>query len=88
MADIARLCLVIPPEPPVANFTSPQRRAAGKGAPFFGAAERTLAGEHRCGTYPLLDGRIRWDHEAFVNPAGELRAKGKKGDSKGGRNRF
>jgi hypothetical protein len=38
VADIARLCLVIPPEPPVANSTSPQRRAAGKGAPVFGAA--------------------------------------------------
>jgi hypothetical protein len=52
-ADIVRLCLVIPPEPPVADLDSPQRRAAGKGAPVFGAAERTLAREHRCGT---LDG--------------------------------
>jgi len=83
VADMARLCLVIPPEPPVADLDSPQRRAAGKGAPVFGAAERTLACKHRCGIYRLLDGRIRWDHEALVNPAGELRAEGRRGIPKG-----
>jgi hypothetical protein len=34
----------------------PQRRTAGKGA-RFGAAKRTLAGEHRCGIAGNLDGR-------------------------------
>jgi hypothetical protein len=71
---MARLCLVIPPEPPVAESITPQRRAAGKGAPVLGAAKRTLAGEHRYGTCQLLDGRIRWEYEALVYPAGELRA--------------
>jgi hypothetical protein len=41
---------MIPPEPPVAMTTWPKRRAAVKGAPLFGAAQRTLDGEHRCGT--------------------------------------
>jgi len=48
---------VFPPEPPVAEISRPQRRAAGKGAPLFGAAKRTLAGEHRCGITGNLDGR-------------------------------
>jgi len=56
-----------------------ERRAAGKGAPVFGAAERTLAGEHRCGTYLSRDGRFRRNHEANVNPAGGLRAKKEEG---------
>jgi hypothetical protein len=33
---------VFPPEPPVAMPIRPERRAAVKGAPFFGAAKRTL----------------------------------------------
>ena len=48
---------VFPPEPPVAYAGSPERRAAGKGAPAFGAAERTLAGEHRSGTTSATDER-------------------------------
>ena len=40
---------VIPPEPPVADCALPERRAVRKGAPGFGAAERTLAREHRSG---------------------------------------
>jgi hypothetical protein len=31
------------------RLVSPERRTGGKGAPAFGAAERTLAGEHRSG---------------------------------------
>jgi len=69
---MARLCLVIPPEPPVADATSPQRRTAGKGAPLLGAAERTLAGEHRCGTGPTVRRADPGGHEALVYPAGEL----------------
>jgi len=41
---------MFPPEPPVAIVTWPERRAAVKGAPLFGAAKRTLDGEHRSGT--------------------------------------
>jgi hypothetical protein len=69
-----RRFLVIPPEPPVANPTSPQRRAVGKGAPAFGAAERTLAREHRCGITGNCDGQFWWDREELVHPAGEFRA--------------
>ena len=38
---------VFPPEPPVAITVRPERRGAVKGAPVFGAAERTLDCEHR-----------------------------------------
>jgi len=40
---------MFPPEPPVAITIWPERRAAVKGAPQFGAAKRTLDGEHRSG---------------------------------------
>jgi hypothetical protein len=40
---------LIPPEPPVALRTGPERRGECKGAPGFGAAQRTLVLEHRCG---------------------------------------
>ena len=33
---------MFPSEPPVAKFLVPERRGAGKGAPAFGAAKRTL----------------------------------------------
>jgi hypothetical protein len=46
----ARRHLMFPPEPPVAIATWLERRAAVKGAPQFGAAKRTLDGEHRSGT--------------------------------------
>jgi hypothetical protein len=46
---LAAACVMIPPEPPVAMVTWPERRAAVKGAPQFGAAKRTLDGEHRSG---------------------------------------
>jgi len=39
-------------------MTPPERRTAGKGAPVSGAAERTLAREHRCGIPPFIDGRL------------------------------
>ena len=48
--------IVFPPEPPVAMTDGPERRTAGKGAPVFGAAERTLAGEHRSGIW-IIGGR-------------------------------
>jgi hypothetical protein len=41
---------MFPPEPPVAITIRPERRAAVKGAPQFGAAKRTLDGEHRSGS--------------------------------------
>jgi hypothetical protein len=40
---------VFPPEPPVAIKIRPERRAAVKGAPLFGAAKRTLDSEHHSG---------------------------------------
>ena len=50
---------MFPPEPPVAMTLSPERRAAVKGAPLFGAAKRTLDCEHRSGTQHSVDGRRR-----------------------------
>jgi len=48
---------MFPPEPPVAIVIWPERRAVVKGAPQFGAAKRTLDGEHRSGTDKSFDGR-------------------------------
>jgi hypothetical protein len=48
---------MFPPEPPVAIITWPERRADVKGAPQFGAAKRTLDGEHRSGIQYRVDGR-------------------------------
>src|SRR5215471_15761553 len=42
-------------------FFSPERSAACKGAPGFGAAQRTLAREHRSGISQSGDGRFRRD---------------------------
>lgn len=99
MAEAA--LIVFPPEPPVAMTGRPERRTAGKGAPLFGAAERTLAGEHRSGIPHTNDGR-RSGNTIRVIPAGELRAfflpasataraarrqPGKNRDSQGERNR-
>ena len=50
---------VFPPEPPVAFILRPERRAAVKGAPLFGAAKRTLDREHRSGIHHTFDGRRR-----------------------------
>ena len=36
----------------------PERRGAVKGAPQFGAAKRTLDGEHRSGIDQTFDGRL------------------------------
>jgi len=49
---------VFPPEPPVAITIRPERRGAVKGAPLFGAAKRTLDGEHRSGIHRSFDGRL------------------------------
>ena len=49
--------IVFPPEPPVAMVGGPERRAAVKGAPVWGAAKRTLDGEHRSGNGERFDGR-------------------------------
>jgi hypothetical protein len=48
---------MFPPEPPVAIAIRPERRAAVRGAPHFGAAKRTLDGEHRSGTRHEFDER-------------------------------
>ena len=45
----------------------PERRGAGKGAPLVGAAQRTLACEHRSGTWH----EIRWAAQGEHVPAGE-----------------
>jgi hypothetical protein len=55
---------------PVAISVWPERRGGVKGAPVFGAATRTLDGEHRSGIDQNADGRRRGEHV----PAGELRA--------------
>ena len=52
-----RVLRVFPPEPPVAFILRPERRAAVKGAPLFGAAKPTLDCEHRSGTPGPVDGR-------------------------------
>ena len=49
---------MFPPEPPVAITVPPDRRADVKGAPQFGAAKRTLDGEHRSGIDQASDGRL------------------------------
>ena len=48
---------MFPPEPPVAIGGWPERRGAVKGAPKFGAAQRTLDGEHSSGIGQAFDGR-------------------------------
>ena len=48
---------MFPPEPPVAITFRSERRTDVKGAPLFGAAERTLDGEHRSGIHRSFDGR-------------------------------
>jgi hypothetical protein len=48
---------MFPPEPPVAIITWLERRAAVKGAPFSGAAKRTLDGANHSGTQYNVDGR-------------------------------
>jgi len=48
---------VFPPEPPVVSVSG------RNGAPIFGAAERTLAGEHRSGMYGTIDGRLWREHD-------------------------
>jgi hypothetical protein len=42
--------IVIPSEPPRRVCVLPERSGGGKGAPLFGAAQRTLAAEHRSGS--------------------------------------
>lgn len=49
---------MFPPEPPVAITIRPERRGGVKGAPLFGAAQRTLDGEHRSGIHTGFDGRL------------------------------
>jgi len=50
-------CIWFPAEPSVANDPAAERRAGGKGAAMFAAAERTLAAEHRSATAsPTTDG--------------------------------
>jgi len=59
---------VLPPEPRVAVSTGPERSAAVKGAPVFGAAKRTLDGEHRSGIHRSFDRRraTKAQKQAFV----------------------
>ena len=75
---------MFPPEPPVAIATWPERRAAVKGAPQFGAAKRTLDSEHRSGIDQAFDGRLGGITILLVSSEPRL---GKNGDSKGERNR-
>jgi len=49
---------VFPQEPPVAIAIPPERRGDVKGAPGFGAAQRTLDVEHRSGIDHSFDGRL------------------------------
>jgi len=63
--------VIFPPEPPVALVLPSERPAAVKGAPAFGAAQRTLDGEDRSGTDLLATGG---SGGKITLPAGELRA--------------
>ena len=45
------------------KFGLPERSGAGKGAPLFGAAKRTLAVEHRSGRKDSAMGGGRGDHD-------------------------
>jgi hypothetical protein len=66
-----RALVIFPPEPPVASMLSAERPGAVKGAPAFGAAERTLDGEDRSGIGPIATGGFGGK---ITFPAGELRA--------------
>jgi len=63
--------VIFPPEPPVAPPSPAERPAAVKGAPAFGAAQRTLDGEDRSAIPGLLTGG---SGGKITFPAGELRA--------------
>jgi hypothetical protein len=63
--------VIFPPEPPVASIFPSERPGAVKGAPDFGAAERTLDGEDRSGIDPITTGG---SGGKITFPAGELRA--------------
>src|SRR6202040_1696893 len=58
-------------EPPVASALAAERPGAVKGAPGFGAAQRTLDGEDRSGITPQTTGGLGGK---ITLPAGELRA--------------
>lgn len=62
--------VVFPLEPPVAIDSKPGRCAAVKGAPYFGAARRTLESKDRSGTRNLAGGA----GGKTTFPVGELRA--------------
>jgi len=62
--------VIFPPEPPVVLVLPSERPAAVKGAPAFGAAERTLDGEDGSGTGLLTTGG---SGGKITFPAGELR---------------
>jgi len=63
--------VVFPPEPPVATYRLAQRPAVVQGAPFFGAAQRTLDGEDGCATAAIARGG---SGGKTTLPAGELGA--------------
>jgi len=63
--------VIFPPEPPVVLVLPSERPAVVKGAPAFGAAERTLDSEDRSGTGLLTTGGFGGK---ITLPAGELRA--------------
>ena len=62
---------VFPPEPPVAMMVSPEPRGDVMGAPGFGAAKRTLDGEHGSGMDENFDGRLGGN--TFLLVSSELR---------------
>jgi len=62
---------VFPPEPPVAMMVLPEPRGDVKGAPVFGAAQRTLDGEHGSGMDEDFDGRLGGN--TFLLVSSELR---------------
>jgi hypothetical protein len=64
---------MIPPEPPVATGLAAERPAAVKGAPGFGAVERTLDGEDRSAIRGSTTGGAGG---IILDPAGELRVLG------------
>jgi hypothetical protein len=62
--------VIFPPEPPVATVFPAERPGGVKGAPGFGAAERTLDCEDRSGIGSMTTGGFGGK---ITFPAGELR---------------
>ena len=66
--------LVIPPEPPVADWILAATAHSRQGRAALGAAKLYPCRRAPLWHRPLARRAVRWDHEVIVNPAGGLRA--------------